>query len=216
MERTIRRAGLAVALAALLVATLAVPAPVAAQSAENETDPPDELFDTEDEGTFDVIRGLLGGIRERVSLALGGIGDDTSAETLADDAADAFNERSGDFQDYANSRTNASADYDVLAITFTQDGDEAVRYVVADVNTTAEDYENVSMVAATDRSVDEECTLSGAAARNADAEIKRFHDRFVKGNESLSKQYMSRMASKYGDPIGDQDVSCTFMDEGDF
>lgn len=211
MDSTTRHAGLAVAFAAVLVASLAAPAPVAAQSAETETDVPDELFDSEADGsTPDVVRGLLAGIRERVSLTLGSIGADTSADAVAADATQAFNDRAGDFETYANSRTTASTNYNVLAITFVQDGDEAVRYVVADIN--GSEYRTPQMVGSTDRSVDEECTIEDGAARNADTEIERFHDRFVEGNETVTRQYMSRMASTYGDPIGDQDVSCTFME----
>jgi len=137
-------------------------------------------------------------------------GDDPSAATLADEAQTAFNDRSGDFQTYANERSTASSDYDVLAVTFEQDDSETTRYVVATVNDS--DYEDVEMVTSTSRSVDEECTLRGAAARNADNEIEAFHDQFVTADTGISDQYIAKMASKYGSPVGDKSVTCTFME----
>jgi len=196
------------AVAVLLLGTVVVPGAVGAQT--DESDAADELF--ADEGSLlEYARGLAAGLQERVTAIVSGtLGDQPDGDTLADEATTAFNERAGDFQAYANQHTNASTDYDVIAVEFHQDDDTATRYVVATVSNSS--YEDVAMMSSTNRSVDQTCTLRESAARNAADEIATFHTRFVTSGQGMTTKYMSRMAAKYGSPFGEPRVDCTFME----
>lgn len=180
---------------ALLVVTVA---PVGVVTADG--DGLDGLFDNgEDAGTLDQVRAFVSGLIDRLTA----VGDDTDAETAAETAREAFRDHDGDFQEWANDRTTATTDADVLAITFEVDGETETEYITADVN--GSDYANVTMVDETDRPVDETCTLEGHAAQNADAEIDRFHDEVVAPDGNVTEADMARLAAEYGAA-----VDCTF------
>jgi SAM-dependent methyltransferase len=108
-------------------------------------------------------------------------------------------------QAWVNARTTATTDADVLALDLDADGDgDAVTvYLVADVN--GSDYANASLVEATDRTPDHECTLEEEAAANADEELATFRERFVDESRDVSVAYQDRLAAQYAGQ-----VACSF------
>lgn len=199
------------AIAVALVFAMVATAPAVAQETNSSVAEDILSGEGEDNSLLDAALGFAFGLDDRVGAWFTDLSGDTpSASTLATDAQETFNEHSGDFESYANSRTTATTDADVLKVTFEQGDESVIRYVTADV--TNNSYENVSMVANTDRTPDEECTLRGSAARNADDEIDRFHSEFVAPDKDVTRKYLSNMASKYGSYVGDEAVTCTFME----
>lgn len=190
-------------LAALVVAS-AVPAPAVA-SHEDETESLLNDVVSSDGDRLDAMMGMAAGMYQRTQHFFAARGDDESPSQHADNLKSTFNSNSASIQTYVNDRTDASTGSDVLKLTLTE-GDEgsATVYLVADVN--GSNYENSSIVDSTARTVDEECTLEGAAARNADDELETFVSTFVETGDDASKRYKSELAAEYAGQI-----SCSFL-----
>lgn len=191
----------------LLVALVVLVATVGATPAAAQTD--DEgvldgvLTADEEASKLDAVRAVAQGLQQRVLGTLGAVGDDTTASDAADDAQAAFNERRAAFTEYANARTDASTDADVLELEFALNDETDTRYVVADVN--GSDYENVSMTESTDQTVDETCRLEDGAARNAAAEIEQFDETFVSEDRDVTRSYLLSLGTEYAG-----NVDCSF------
>lgn len=184
-------------LAALVV--LAGTVPVAAQAdGESEGVLGDLLADGDDEiGLVDAVLAFAAGVRARVSDLLDGVGNEWSAEDAADDVAAFYNDHNASFEAWANDRATATTDDDVLELTFVGPDDRETRYLVADVNATADEWANSSVVESTDREVDHWLRLCGPAARNAPDELNEFHDEFVEDGDDVSEGYTRRLAGRY-------------------
>lgn len=193
-------------LLALVVVLATVPGGVAAQ---------DDGFlsgfgdDEDDGGVLDTALAAASGLADRARMAVANVGaEETTAGDDAQAAQEAFNDRSGEFLDYANERTTASTEWDVIAVTFErEDSDSATVYLVATVNDSTDNYTSAEVVDDTNRTVDKELTLRDYASKHAADEVDRFHEQFVDPNESVTRAYLSRMASKYA---GD-DVEAPFL-----
>lgn len=193
---------LAVALVVVLAATASVPGAATAQEEDSFLD---GVFDGEDDLDWSATAvAVVSGALDRAENAISGVRSDATATSAADDAQQAFNNNASSSQSYVNKRSNASTDADVLALTFVVDDEETTRYLVADVNTT-DDYENASMVTSTNRTIDEECTLEGAAARNAAEEFAAFHQQFVTESRDPTSGYLKSLGIEYGGK-----VDCSF------
>lgn len=203
MHRTHRAAALVFAI--LLATTAIAPTATVAQSDEDDGLVGD-LLDGEDDGTdwSERVRGAVTGFVNRVTADT----DGTDAATAAADFQAAFNANNATLQSYANNRSTAGTDFDVLAVTFDVDDETETVYLVADV--TDGDYQNATAVDATDRTVDEECILEDHAATQADNEVANFTEEFANTNDDPNDRYLGRLAAEYGGA-----VSCSFDTERD-
>lgn len=202
MTRTTHRTILTVALVACL-ALAGLAAPVAAQTDQDGISGVFDDSDTDDSSMVETVLALASGISDRARNYVSALASDTSADDAATDATQAFNSDAAARTSWANARTSASTDADVLKLVFEVDDKTATRYVVADVN--GSDYQNVSMVTSTDRTADETCTLEGSAAREAGEEIDRFDEQFVADGTNVTRGYLTKMGAKYGGS-----VDCSF------
>lgn len=189
----------------VLVALLLVVSTTAAPAAADSDSIVSDLFDDDDDSTLDAVLGFASGLADRVTHSV--TGDDEPADDAAESARKAFNADADDIQAWVNNRSTADSDADVVAVTFGVDGESETDYVVADVDNGS--YANLSMVDETDRDVDEECTLSGYAATNADAEVEHFVDNFAEPDNNMTNRYLSELAGRYA-----SNVDCTFSTEG--
>lgn len=126
--------------------------------------------------------------------------NDAEQPTAASEARDVqsyFNQHNQSFIDYANNRSAGGTSYDVWKLTFKQDGESETVYLVADYNTSSNEYTSAEIVNSTSRSVDETVTLDGYAAANAQEELEHFHQEFVTTDTAVTKDYESHLASKY-------------------
>lgn len=193
--------------ATLVVMTLLAQASVTPAAAQSDG-PIDGMFSAAEESSFlSALEGVRDGLVGRATDAVAGVGGSPDAAELAEDFQTAFNENSGDYQQWANNRTEATSSLDVLAVKFSQDDSNETVYLTADVVNGA--YTNVSVANSTDREPDESCELEGNAARNAADELATFNERFVAGDGNVTNDYMTSMASRYGG-----NVDCSFTTEG--
>ncbi|QZP37073.1 hypothetical protein [Halobaculum magnesiiphilum] len=202
MHRTHRAAALVIA---ILLATAAIaPTATVAQSDDEDDGLVGDLLDGEDDGTdwSERVRGAVTGFVNRVTADTSG----TDAATAAADFQAEFNANNATLQSYANNRSTAGTDFDVLAVTFDVDDESETVYLVADV--ADGDYQNATIVDATDRTVDEECALEDHAATNADDEVANFTEEFASTNDSSTDRYLGRLAAEYGGA-----VECSFDTE---
>lgn len=185
----------------LCVATAGlVPATVGADH-DDESAASEIVAAATDEGS--VVRTALafaGGLADRV-LAFGT--PDTDASTACEDLRSTIDDNSSTLQDYANDRVDAAASADVLEIECAVGDASSTVYVTADVNGSA--YANATAVNATDRSVDESCTLQDDAAANAAGELDHFLGAYIEGNETIPRSEYARLAGRYSDQ-----VDCSF------
>jgi len=202
--------------ALVLVMGLAVALATGGAVAQSSSPVNDVLADDEEGIGLDVVRALVSGLQDRLPAVVDvapvfGEEDRPTATESADNAQAALNNRSGAFEDYINSRSTATTGYDVLKMTFKTDSETATRYLTADVSNG--NYSSLSMDDSTSRTVDEECTLSGQAARNAGDEIRTFDEEFVKPDADVIRAYLAERAGKYGGigPLSTSKVSCSFV-----
>lgn len=187
---------IASALTALLVVALVAStavAPVAADHGEEA----DTAFSNDETNWLDMAKGAASGISERVSYTVSSLfgGETQAADDSRDDAIQTFNQYNTTFVDYLNAR--GIHDGEVVKVTFVQNGERSTAFIVADYNTTSEEYDSAEAVKSTDRSVDHKIRLQGMAADNADDELERFHDDFAEPDTDITTKYASEMASKY-------------------
>lgn len=197
---------LIIALACMAVLAAVTPAVASAQADEDGTI--DQLFQADDAGdVLETLRGIRDGFAGRASDTVAGFTADDSASDLAGEFKTEFNTHSADFENYANDRATADTSLDVLKLKFKQDDETASVYLTTDVSDG--NFTNTQVVDTTDRTVDETCTLEGAAARNAADELDTFHDDYVSGNDNVTAEYLSTQASRYSGK-----VECSFSTEG--
>lgn len=190
---------LAVVLAVALVATAIAPAgTAAAQSAES--DATDGLLSTAGD-YLDALYGAAQGYVARLT--------DDPADRDALDAAMAvksdLNTHQATYRAYLNNHTTPSAAFDVLRVAFETDGDSATLFVVGTVANGS--LTRLKAVTTTPRTVDERCTLTGAAARNAPDELATARERFVAENRSVDAAFIGRLRTQYAG-----DVDCSFLE----
>lgn len=190
-------------LVAVIVLSATVPVTAAADS-----DPPDDLFGADSETvpgigvSTESVPAFVEGLLARFDAADIPFLENESDETAADAAQNvqtAFNGNASSFQEYVNNRTSASTDYDVIALEYVIGDETATMYLVANVSDG--DYQDMSIVDSTDRTADETCTFEDRAARQADAELERFHDETVVNGEAISQARVARLAGEYGGSI---------------
>jgi len=202
------------AVALFIMLAMLVPATPLAQSSDS---PIDDFFASDDGDGGGILEtastwaetgyAIATGLRKRVTNTVTetvGLGDQADAETAADDLQQVANDNAAELQVYANDRVTADADFDVLKVDFSVDGETATLYIVADV--VDGNYTNASVVKSTERTVDESCTLQGAAARSADDELKQFVNNYVDDDKNVSAALVSRVSSEYGGLI-----DCSFI-----
>lgn len=185
----------------LLVLSAGVATPVAAQ----EGGILDDFQSEEESSTTGMALAAIDGITDRVSYWAGGInpfGDEPKPETaVSNDAADlrsVVNNNSSAIETYVNDRFSGNAsEWNVIEITHERDGAATTHYLVADVNASSGDFENVSMVTSTNRTVDQSLVLEGYASDRAAAEMSYFVENYVKADKNITGEYISRLGSKY-------------------
>lgn len=195
-DSTVRLLG--IVLAAVVVATAAIPAPVVADDGD---DCEDALIESLCELGLD-YSALAAGAAQAGSDFVAGLTSDTTAEQAASDWQSTVNSNNETIESWVNGRGNASTSADVVAIQFQIDDTSETVYAVATVNNST--YENGHITMETDRSVDHNCTLEGNAARNAASETETFVDEYAKPDKNLTDAYKSRLVGRYGG-----NVDCT-------
>jgi hypothetical protein len=203
-----------------LFAGAAIPAAANHDTTDEDASTTDALFGTSDsaddpglltqlQAVRDGVSGYVAGSVERARYEYSPFGPDPDdAATSANETMTAFNERSAAFVDYANARNVSGGE--VVAITFEQSGESETIYLVADYNTTSNEYNSAAMVADTDRTVDETVTVSGMAADNAADELVAFHDTFVESGDDPSPRWLSEQWTKYN-----EDLESSLIDGGE-
>jgi hypothetical protein len=173
-------------------------------TAATDSGPLDEVLDDADDATEFGIAGFEGWVDRQIyrlkTLGIPFLGDDETTDTASDELEEVqsyYNPRSAEFEAWINARSNASADYDVVGITFELDGETASKVLVAEVNSTTDDYQNSSIVDSTERSIDHNVTLCGYAADSAPAELETYYNEFVEPDEDLTSSYVGRLAGQY-------------------
>jgi type II secretory pathway pseudopilin PulG len=186
---------LAIALLISVAATATAPTVAAADASS--------VFDDATDAVGSLVDALIGAARGEYAR----LTDDPAnrdADAAAADLQSEYNANSDELEDWINSRADATTDADALEIELTVGGDSTTVFLVADVN--GSDYENSSIVDSTDRDVDEDCELEGAAARNAADELEGFVDETVDDDQDLSKRELARISRQYRGL-----VDCSFL-----
>lgn len=201
MKTDVDRRFVRIALAAGVIATILI-SPTAVTRASDGSDVAGDFLST----TEDRIADLIAWVRGKVDRARSSFSDDgLTPEESADETAEIFNDNSGTLVDYANDRLDSSrdkTDFDVIRIDFEKEDDpDATRYIVATVNETADEYENASMVASTDRSVDEWVEIRDQAVNQVPDELDRFVDTFVEDDEPVDRAYAARLCGRYSPDV---------------
>lgn len=195
----------------VMLATVTATAPVTAQE-EDGDDVLDGLLDTA-ESSWSSIGAFVSGIQNRVGHLVNSP-DDVTGEDIEADVRSYYNSHSGEFEGYVNQRVSATTSFDTLKITYDYEDESATHYLIADVN--GSDYENSSIVTTLpdNRSVDEECTIEGAAAANAEDELREFRGDFIADNETVTTDYLIQKRVEYGGVAGrGGQVTCSFMED---
>ena len=210
------RAGGAVVATLVVLASITAGVGMTTVAADDHDDPITDLFDGEDGNETEGDDGLVSlstahalldswaATAEGLFQRARDFGDDAEATAAADDVQAFVNNHSASLETYANARVTASTELDTIAFTFQDEAGEDTRYLIADVRDG--NYTNVSMVATTDRTVDERCEIAGQAAADARAELETFHEQFVSEDSDLTAAYLAGLTSEY-----QPDVSCSFF-----
>ncbi|ELZ14409.1 hypothetical protein C478_07287 [Natrinema thermotolerans DSM 11552] len=148
-----------------------------------------------DAPSMDVTQAAASGWMDRVThsttsfLGLGGSGP--SAEEVATNVADEYNNNSAAYESWADEHAGVYAGHDTVEITFKTGGDTATRYLTADIVTEngSETYANSSVVKSIpdDRTVDETVTVSGLAAENAASELETLRTEYIETGETIQR-----------------------------
>lgn len=205
MTRTHRL--IAALLALALIAGLATPA-----AAQTDTDGEggflDALLTEGDQGAdgwvVDLGRSVAETVTEVTSAAARTFTavttDAGEADQYANQTAEVLTANNVTLETYANARLNASTDYDVFAVEFTdRSGETATWYVLADVVNGS--YTDLQMVESTDRTVDETVELGWYASRNAAGELETFLEAFASQDRDVSTTYRAELLARYGGDI---------------
>jgi hypothetical protein len=193
--------------------TAAAVAPAAASHDGGDNDTLSDLFTTSDDGTYETVKAVAGGIGARFSHGLSSINpfsDPPPASDFANETSDVFNQHSTELVQHANQRdvagwfahySDRSNDVDVVAVTFTDaNGGESTRYLVAEYNATSGEYESVKMVSDTQHTVDEPVKLGPRASEHAAGDLDEFLGEYQPGDD-LTKSYRRGMAAKYSGDV---------------
>jgi hypothetical protein len=130
---------------------------------------------------------------------------DRSATAAEEDVRTYFNNRSAAFESYGATHPLTGAESrDVVRIVYEVDGETASHVAVANVSDG--EYRDPKIVTSTSRSVDYECTLEGAAAKNAPDELATFYEDYVQPGETNTSGWETRMATQYGGNVACEEV----------
>lgn len=190
-------------LVVVLMLTSTLSGVVVAQS-DDEMSFFDQLATEGDQGADgivrDAVRGALGSTTTTDKLIADLFTDAQDPEQHATEFQDSFNENNQSIETYVNDRVNASTSLDVIEITFeNKDGENATRYLVADVQDDA--YANARVVNTTNRTVDESITAEWYLARNAGSELDTFVSEYAEPNENITLTYELNMYRKYSSSV---------------
>lgn len=185
----------------MLVLAAGVATPVAAQ----DSGILDDFQSEEESSTAGMALAAIDGITDRVSYWAGGINplaDDPDPETaVSNDAAElrsVVTNNSSVIEAYANDRFAGNAsEWNVIEITHERDEATTTHYLVADVNASTGDFENVSMAASTNRTVDQSLVLEDYLSDQAAAEMSHFIENYAAEDKDITGEYISRLGSKY-------------------
>lgn len=219
-DKTLRYLAVAMLAALVITSALSVGAGVAAAQ-DGETDDGgllDALFgdddsesetDSDESGLlswssastlWESYKGTAAGTFERFSQW----GTEADAQRAADDVQTFVNSHNETIEQYINSRTTASEEFDVVAIEFRDDSGSDTRYLVADVS--SGNYTNGRMVDSTERSVDETCELEDQAVANARDELDSVFETYIKSDDDVDAGKLAELNGQY-----QPDVACSFF-----
>lgn len=208
-----RRLAILGVLAALAVGTLGV-SPAVAQT--DSVPDPFATIDTDGDQNDSVVtdaletaewaRSLVSVSVDRVRYTIHKVtGDTRSASAIASDVSTYVNQRSGTIRQYANAHMANGTDktnYDVIAVQFSDaNGNTAVRYAVATVNTSNASYSTFEVVSNTTRTVDMCLQLGEYASAEAKGTVTDLYTQYVATNSTIPEGERRQLTAKYGPQI---------------
>ncbi|MFB6121127.1 MAG: hypothetical protein ABEJ68_08445 [Halobacteriaceae archaeon] len=195
---------LALCLCAVLVAAAVAPTTAVAQSSEDDDDDSlvDAVLGTAANITDQVaaVRQFAGGIVTNARYRVFGPETERTPSQCVSDIQSEINTHNGTYEQYVNSRINASESRDVVAIRCAlEDEDGQMQneqvYAVADVVNGS--YQNLRIVNDTSRDVDHVIRLSGIAAQEMPDDLVSFREDYAANNKTPGAAYKKRLAGKY-------------------
>lgn len=198
------RAVLSVVVGLLVVTAL----PVGVATAQSDDDSVlDDVFGVEVSGFGDTVDGFLGlvsGMVDRGSAAISG--PNRTVTDCRDDLMAEFNQHNQTYIDELNAKTSPSSDRDVLRVRCVEDPRRpwadtkaASFYVVGTVSDGS--YTSARAVETTDRTVDETVVVKGLAREQLADDLADHRERFIEGDETVTRGYQRRMVAKYGGDV---------------
>lgn len=209
-----RLSTLAVTALLVMAAFAGGPATVSAEAGNSSI--VDSLFapdtDNSDVSSVDrLIEAAKGTAAKYVGKLTGSGPEEASAKEYANATQSTFNANSDDIENWTNTRTNASEDYDAVRVKLTDDdGNSEWMFVVSDLSADGKNYTNMramnlSEFRDTNREVDATYRLSEYASRNANSELETFITDYVRTDSEPGQKYLANLAGKYGGEVsGDE------------
>lgn len=178
--------------------TAGIATPVAAQEDD------DGLLDT----TVDVVSQVLtnpGAAIDGIQARFDDPPDNTAAESEAQ-VRRYFNERSGDFESWGTGlRFGGAESRDVVRLVYKVDGETDSH--IAQATVSDGEYRSPAIVESTDRTVDYECALEGAAARSAPAELETIYEDYAGENRTNVSDLQTRLGTQYAGKVDCTEVN---------
>ncbi|RDZ49523.1 hypothetical protein C5C07_20285 [Haloferax sp. Atlit-4N] len=172
------------------------------------------------------VAALADGKVDGTMAKVGSMFDDASPATQLNEIQAFYNAREADWLAYVNGRVSADPQRSVLEITFELDGEEATKYLIAEVDggrytktriqdttrretvvRTVEDGDvyhvqhadgTIETVDSMTYSVDDTLTLRDGAVAMARDDLVEYYREYVSADVSASREYLVRMVGKYG------------------
>lgn len=130
---------------------------------------------------------------------------DVTAEEYADDFQETFNKNNATLEAYASKRVDATEQYDVYRLEFSdKEGGEATRYVVSTSSTGTFTNSRVVTQSTFDglnRSIDYTVKADWFVSRNAADELQTFVDEYAEPGKNVTATYYATKKAKYGDGL---------------
>lgn len=189
--------------ALLVVVAMCAGAPAVAAQSDNGGVLGDFLDDDEEDSRWAAVKAAATGTLNKNLWWVSNLdplsdaeADQQKAEQDRADLQETFNANSETIANYSSTYFGGSAsEWDVIAIHHVRDDGNVTQYLVADADNST--FSNASMVNTTDRTVDHEVTLEGAASDNAGAELDTFVETFAAVDNPVTREYVSRLATEY-------------------
>lgn len=188
----------------LLVITAGVATPALAASSDDEESLSEKASDLLGGGTTlaKASGSVFMAVMSNLDYQIERFGDYEPARNpseCAGDISSEVNNHSAAYEEYINKRVAASNNTDVIEVRcrYAENGEltTSTVYIVADVANG--EYQNLSAVSSTNRTVDETVVLTGKATEEMPDELVTFREDYVATNTTPPKSYEPKLGSKY-------------------